>query len=49
MKKKKTSFDQKFKRSKRLHKAIKINLKRRTVIVDDKLIFSQKSSYTKLD
>tara|TARA_Y100000816_G_C26091808_1_gene577120 strand:- start:1223 stop:2140 length:918 start_codon:yes stop_codon:yes gene_type:complete len=42
MKKKKTSFDQKFKRSKRLHKAIKINLKRRTVIVDDKLIFHKK-------
>ena len=32
-------FDQKFKRSKKLHKAIKINLKRRTVIVDDKLVF----------
>jgi len=32
-------FDQKFKRTKKLHKAIKINLKRRTVIVDDKIVF----------
>ncbi len=31
--------DQKFKRTKKLHKAIKVNLKRRTVIVDDKLAF----------
>tara|TARA_B100000945_G_scaffold317837_1_gene321440 strand:- start:714 stop:1616 length:903 start_codon:yes stop_codon:yes gene_type:complete len=30
---------QKNKRTKKLHKAIKINLKRRTIIVDDKLVF----------
>ena len=34
----KKSFDQKIKRTKKLHKAIKINLKRRTIIVDDKLV-----------
>ena len=33
MKKKKTSFDQKFKRSKRLHKAIKINLKEEQLLL----------------
>ncbi len=32
-------IDQKFKRTKKLQKAIKLNLKRRTVIVDDKLVF----------
>ena len=32
-------FDQKFKRTKKLHKAIKINLKRRTIIVDDEMAF----------
>ena len=32
-----TTGDQKFKRTKKVHKAIKINLKRRTVIVDDEL------------
>ena len=31
--------DQKYKRTKKLQKAIKLNLKRRTVIVDDKLVF----------
>ncbi len=31
-------LDQKFKRTKKLHKAIKLNLKRRTIIVDDKLV-----------
>ena len=31
------SVDQKFKRTKKIHKTIKINLKRRTIIVDDKL------------
>ena len=30
---------QKHKRTKKLHKAIKINIKRRTVIVDDKLVY----------
>ena len=34
----KKNFDQKVKRTKKLHKAIKINLKRRTIIVDDKLV-----------
>jgi radical SAM protein with 4Fe4S-binding SPASM domain len=33
---------QKFKRTKRLHKTIKINLKRRTVIVDDEIVFFKK-------
>jgi radical SAM protein with 4Fe4S-binding SPASM domain len=33
---------QEFKRSKRLYKTIKINLKRRTVIVDDKIVFFKK-------
>ena len=28
-----------YKRTKKLHKAIKVNLKRRTVIVDDKLVY----------
>ena len=39
MKKNNKRFDQKFKRTKKLHKAIKINLKRRTVIVDDEMVF----------
>ena len=33
---------QKFKRTKRLNKTIKINIKRRTVIVDDQIIFFKK-------
>ena len=32
-------IDQKFKRTKKLQKAIKLNLKRRTVIVDDQLVY----------
>ena len=39
MKKNKSKFDQKLKRTKKLHKAIKINLKRRTIIVDDEMAF----------
>ena len=31
-------LDQKFKRTKKLHKAINLNLKRRTIIVDEKLV-----------
>ena len=38
MKKNKSKFDQKLKRTKKLHKAIKINLKRRTIIVDDDMV-----------
>ena len=38
MKKNKSKFDQKLKRTKKLHKAIKLNLKRRTIIVDDEMI-----------
>ena len=38
MKKNKSKFDQKLKRTKKLHKAIKINLKRRTIIVDDEMV-----------
>ena len=45
----KKNFDQKVKRTKKLHKAIKINLKRRTIIVDDKLVYNKESSYSKLD
>ena len=37
----KKNFDQKVKRTKKLHKAIKINLKRRTIIVDDKLVYNK--------
>ena len=38
MKKNKSKFDQKLKRTKKLHKAIKLNLKRRTIIVDDEMV-----------
>ena len=34
-------IDQKFKRTKKLQKAIKLNLKRRTVIVDDQLVYHE--------
>ena len=34
-------IDQKFKRKKKLQKAIKLNLKRRTVIVDDQLVYHE--------
>jgi radical SAM protein with 4Fe4S-binding SPASM domain len=39
MKKIKNNSNQEFKRTKKLYKAIKVNIKRRTVIVDDKLVF----------
>ena len=42
MKNKSKNFDQKFKRTKKLHKAIKINIKRRTVIVNDQMVYYKK-------